>query len=189
MPRLAWTTPSISCRKAIKSSQNAIAETIENNVRSTIIQEHLNNPAYFDKMSSLLDEVIKFRKEQADKFEEYLSKIGLVAGGVRVGHADDTPEVLKRSAGLRAIYDNLPSPEKPVAESGVRDDGGMLPTPDPKLDLAVMLDEAIKRVRNADWRGHAAREQRIKREALWPLLQNINEVERIFNIIKQQPDY
>ena len=40
----------------------AIAETIENNVRSKIIKEHLNDPAYYDKMSALLDEIIAARK-------------------------------------------------------------------------------------------------------------------------------
>src|SRR5207247_98348 len=36
----------------------AIAETIENNVRRKIIHEQLTDPAYYDKMSTLLDEII-----------------------------------------------------------------------------------------------------------------------------------
>ena len=174
----------------IKSSKDAVAETIENNVRSKIIQEHLNNPAYFEKMSALLDEVIKFRKEQADRYEEYLKKIADLIGKVQAGHADDTPEPLKRSAGLRAIYDNLRLPPAPAAALNLQDEVGPLPMPDPKLKLAVDIDEAVKRERHADWRGNAARENRIKREALLPLLGNdVTEVERIFDIIKQQPEY
>jgi hypothetical protein len=38
----------------LKGNKNAVAETIENNVLRTIIKEHLNDPAYYDKMSSLL---------------------------------------------------------------------------------------------------------------------------------------
>ena len=174
----------------IKNSKDAIAETIENNVRSKIIQEHLNNPAYYDTMSALLDEVIKFRKEQADKYEEYLKKIADLVGKVQTGHAADTPEPLKRSAALRAIYDNLVMPLRPATTRNVRDDVGPLPQPNPRLKLAVDLDEAIKRERNHDWRGDAARENRIKREALMPLLDNNEaEVERIFEIIKQQQEY
>jgi type I restriction enzyme R subunit len=173
----------------IKSSKDTIAETIENNVRSKIIQEHLNNPAYYEKMSALLDEVIKFRKEQADKYEEYLKKVADLVAKVQAGHAEDTPEPLKRSPGLRAIYDNLVMPPPRPSTANLRDGTGPLPTPDPKLRLAVDLDEAIKRVRNASWRGHAARENRIKREALMPLLNDVAEVERIFDIIKQQPEY
>lgn len=175
--------------EGIRSSKEAIAEAIENNVRSKIIQEHLNNPAYYDKMSSLLDEVIKFRKEQAEKYEEYLQMVANLIGKVQVGHADDTPEPLKRSQGLRAIYDNLVMPPDPPSAVNLRDGVGPLPAPDPKLRLAVELDEAIKRVRNASWRGHAARENRIKREALMPLLNDVAEVERIFDIIKQHPEY
>ncbi len=174
----------------IKSSKDAVAETIENNVRSKIIQEHLNNPAYFEKMSALLDEVIKFRKEQADRYEEYLKKIADLIGKVQAGHADDTPEPLKRSAGLRAIYDNLRLPPAPVTALNLQDEVGPLPMPDPKLRLAVAIDEAVKRERHADWRGNAARENHIKREALLPLLGNdVAEVERIFDIIKQQLEY
>ena len=42
----------------LKGNKNAIAETIENNVRKKIIKEHLNDPAYYEKMSALLDEII-----------------------------------------------------------------------------------------------------------------------------------
>lgn len=174
----------------IKSSKDAVAETIENNVRSKIIQEHLNNPAYFEKMSALLDEVIKFRKEQADRYEEYLKKVADLIGKVQAGHADDTPEPLKRSAGLRAIYDNLRLPPAPAAALNLQDEVGPLPMPDPKLRLAVDIDEAVRRERHADWRGNAARENHIKRVALLPLLGNdVAEIERIFDIIKQQPEY
>ena len=42
----------------MKGNKDAIAETIENNVRSKIIKEHLNDPAYYDRMSTLLEEII-----------------------------------------------------------------------------------------------------------------------------------
>ena len=47
-----------SLPEGIKASKDAVAETIANNVRSKIIQEHLNNPAYYDRMSKLLEEII-----------------------------------------------------------------------------------------------------------------------------------
>jgi predicted metal-dependent hydrolase len=52
----------------------AIAETIENNVRSKIIKEHLNDPAFYAKMSALLDEIICLRKAKAIEYEEYLNR-------------------------------------------------------------------------------------------------------------------
>src|SRR5208337_5333923 len=56
----------------LKGNQEAIAETIENNVRSKIIKEHLNDPAYYEKMSALLDEIIADRKAKAIEYESYL---------------------------------------------------------------------------------------------------------------------
>jgi type I restriction enzyme R subunit len=65
----------LSCLGGIKGNKDAIAETIENNVRSKIIKEHLNDPAYYAKMSALLDEIIRLRKEKAIEYEEYLARI------------------------------------------------------------------------------------------------------------------
>ena len=36
----------------IRSSKEAVAETIENNVRVKIIKDHLIDPVYFDEMSN-----------------------------------------------------------------------------------------------------------------------------------------
>lgn len=43
-----------------------MAETIENNLRKAII-ESPNNPMYYEKMSALLDELIKMRKEETQE--------------------------------------------------------------------------------------------------------------------------
>ena len=80
---------------ALKGNKGAIAETIENNVRSKIIKEHLNDPAFYEKMSALLDEIIAARKAKAIEYEEYLKSIAELAKKVEAGHADDTPEPLK----------------------------------------------------------------------------------------------
>ncbi len=43
---------------ALSGNRDAIAETIENNVRRRILKEHLSDPAFYAKMSALLDEII-----------------------------------------------------------------------------------------------------------------------------------
>jgi len=149
----------------LKGNKNAIAETIENNVRSKIIKEHLNDPAYYEKMSVLLDEIIKFRKEQAEKYEEYLKRIAELAKRVEAGQAEDTPEKLD-TPGKRALYNNLNQNE----------------------DLALRIDKTVKQIRPDGWRGVQARERVIK-AALYGVLQNVAEVERVFLIIKQQKEY
>ena len=46
----------------IRSNKEAMAETIENNIRRLIIDEMATNPKYYEKMSVLLNELIKGRK-------------------------------------------------------------------------------------------------------------------------------
>src|SRR5205823_11792919 len=78
----------------LKGNKEAIAETIENNVRSKIIKEHLNDPAFYEKMSALLDEIIAGRKAKAIEYEEYLKRIAELARRVEAGQAEETPEQL-----------------------------------------------------------------------------------------------
>jgi len=59
---------------------------------------------------------------------------------------------------------------------------------DEVLDLTVRIDETIRRVRPDDWRGIQAKEQIIK-AALYGILQDVDEVERIFPIITQHKEY
>jgi type I restriction enzyme R subunit len=174
----------------MKGQKGAIAETIENNVRSKIIKEHLNDPAFFEKMSALLDEIIAARKANAIAYEEYLKRIADLAKKVEAGHADDTPEPLKKSPGLRALYNNLTVTEAldSSLQRAAEDEGPYTTSGDPALTLAINIDEAVKKNRPDDWRGVQAREQVIK-HAMYGVLQNTAEVERLFLIVKAQPEY
>jgi type I restriction enzyme, R subunit len=84
---------------SLGGNQTAIAETIENNVRSKIIKGSLTDPAYFEKMSALLDEIIALRKAKAEEYEASLKRL---IERVQQGKDDDTPERLD-TAGKRAI--------------------------------------------------------------------------------------
>lgn len=148
-----------------KTGKETSAEIIENNVRRKIIQERLNDPAYYDQMSKLLDEVIKFRKEKAENYEKYLKKIEELAKKVQTGKSGSTPSSLKTN-GQRALYNNLKDNEA----------------------LALQIDSKVKDVRPADWRGVQPRENVIK-QALWEILNDDAEVERIFQIIVNQREY
>ncbi|MEX5255063.1 type I restriction endonuclease subunit R [Kocuria arenosa] len=59
----------------IKGSSAATAETIINNVRKTIVDEHAMNPRYYDHMSELLDALIEKQKKDAEDYAEYLRKL------------------------------------------------------------------------------------------------------------------
>lgn len=172
----------------IRGDRGAVAETIANNVRSKIIKEHLNDPAYYDKMSELLAEIIADLKAKRIEYEEYLRRIAELAKQVQAGHADDTPEKLN-TPGLRALYNNLKPAALDETAKIARDDAAVYVVPgDATVELALKVDQTVKQVRPDDWRGVQTKEQMIK-AALYSILQDVEKVERIFLIIKQQREY
>jgi type I restriction enzyme R subunit len=175
--------------KGTKGNKKAVAETIENNVRRKIMKEQLADPAFFAKMSALLDEVIKFRKERAEEYEEYLKQIAELAKKVSTGTAEETPAQLN-TPGRRALYNNLKaySGQSPGASALAEPVGGYSASGDLVLDLALEIDQAVRRDRPDDWRGVQAREQVVKK-ALYGVLKDVAEVERVFLIVKAQGEY
>lgn len=167
----------------MKGNQGAVAETIENNVRSKIIKENPTDPAFFAKMSALLDEIIKLRKEKAIEYEEYLKRIGELAAKVQAGKAEDTPDTLN-TPGKLALYNNL-TPQNTVAEPATPYGPS---TGDAVLDLALKIDNAVKQARPDGWRGIQAREMMVK-QAMYKVLNSVEEVERLFPIIVAQQEY
>lgn len=174
----------------LKHNHDAIAETIENNVRRKIIKEHLTDPAFYEKMSAQLQEIIELRKTRAVEYEEYLRRIAALAQNVEAGIADGTPDQLKNSAALRALYNNLKVRDERAAwpDRVAEPTGEYSVSGDPILDLALRIDETVKRVRPDAWRGVRAKEQVVK-AGLYSLLRDGADVERIFLIVKAQGEY
>ncbi|MET2523295.1 HsdR family type I site-specific deoxyribonuclease [Ralstonia pseudosolanacearum] len=168
----------------MKGNKDAIAETIENNVRSKIIKESLTDPAYYEKMSALLDEIIRLRKEKAIEYEEYLKRIAELATKVQTGKADDAPVQLD-TLGRRALYNNLKDfvPTRTVAQPRAT-----YGNTDPTLALVLKVDEAIKLKRPDSWRGVTAREQMVK-QILYEVLMDIDAVNRLYPVIFAQKEY
>ncbi len=137
-----------------------------------------------------MDEIIAARKAKAIEYEDYLQRIAALAKQVEAGQADDTPEALKKSPALRALYNNLKQhDEQPEGLEGVAEERAAYIVPgDPVLYLALQIDAMVKRVRPDDWRGVETRERVIK-QALFGILQDVAEVEHIFLIIKAQREY
>jgi type I restriction enzyme R subunit len=154
-----------SLPNGIKNNQQAVAETIENNVRQKIIKDHLIDPAFFEEMSTLLNAIIQERKAQALSYADYLKKIAELALKVKSGKKEDVPSILTTHA-QRALYNNL----------------------EQDVELAMACDEAVKYSKQDDFRGDLIKERMIKK-ALFNVLLNDEKVEFIFNIIKNQNEY
>ncbi|MBS0611431.1 MAG: restriction endonuclease subunit R, partial [Proteobacteria bacterium] len=174
----------------LQGNQQAIAETIENNVRSKIVKDSLTDPAYFAKMSALLGELIQLRKSRAIEYEAYLQRIADLATQVQAAQAPGTSPRLD-SPGKRALFNNLqdaPLLQTHQVAEPAAPYGAAHADEDPTVTLALKIDSAVRQSRPDGWRGVQAKELVIKR-ALYDLLKNVDEVERLFLIVYAQPEY
>jgi type I restriction enzyme R subunit len=146
----------------IKEDNEAVAETIENNVRKLIVDESPTNPAYYKRMSELLDEVIRLRKNQTLEYKEYLDKIiDLAKRSKDGGQSTEYPEGIK-TKGQKALFDNLGEDE----------------------DLAEKLDHRIKEVRPHGWRGNRLKTRKVEyavKEVLGNDEEKLKEIMEIIN--------
>ncbi len=154
--------------KGIRESRESIAETIANNVRQKIIKDHLIDPTFFEEMSTLLQEVIIQRRENAISYEEYLQKIADIASRIMKGSNPDVPSTLKTS-GQKALYNNLNKNE----------------------DLALQIHKKVMSIKPDGWHGSTpdSPKSRIIKQGLFEILKDADETERIFNILYYQPEY
>ena len=149
----------------IKNNKEAVAEAIENNLRKIIVDEQPINPKYYENMSILLDELIKKRKKDAIEYKKYLEQIIELSKKVKNPSQGEAYPSTINSAAKRALYDNLGQDES----------------------LAIALDKDILNTKKDDWRGNKIKE----REVLAVIRKHVpeNDVERIFELVKNQKDY
>ncbi|MCK6487674.1 MAG: HsdR family type I site-specific deoxyribonuclease [Planctomycetes bacterium] len=164
---------------ATRKDERAVAETIANNVRSTIIKKHLLDPAYYDRMSTLLQEVLADLKAKRIEYQAFLERVAALAKQVQDGQTDATPEVLKKNPGLRAIYNAL------LASRAAEERAGYDGEDDPVLLLAQRLDARLRQGAPNGWRGVKAKEL-IVQGLIFAVVQDHVQVERLFPIIVAQ---
>ncbi len=166
----------------LRGNKEAVAETIENNVRRLIIDEMPLNPKYYERMSLLLDDLIKQRRREAIDYKNYLEKIveltrrthNPIYGDAGGSAANRYPGDMNSPA-LRALYDNI----------YCADD-----TPENRARLAARIDASIRDVKKADFRGNSMKEREV-RNAIAEVLNSEDDeyVDRLFEIAKSQHEY
>ena len=149
-----------------KGKRQAVAETIENNVRKVINEESQTNPKYYEKMSKLLDELIEQRNQEAIDYEAYLEQIKELAQKVSnpMGNASYPSSINTRAK--QALYDNLDNDE----------------------ELSVVLDEAVKYNKLDGWRDGGIKEKKL-RIAVNKYVEDPEKVMELMKIIKAQDEY
>ena len=157
---------------SIAGDREAMAETIENNVRRLIIDEMAVNPKYYEKMSELLDALIEQRRKEALDYKEYLRRIvELTRQASRQDDATRYPTGIETPA-QQALYDNLAQ----------------------DATLTLRLDEKIREVKKADWRGNRFKEREV-RNAIASVLETqvreteVPDVDTVLELVKNQNDY
>lgn len=100
----------------IRGSHEAVAETIDANLRKVIIEERPTNPKYYDEMSRLLDELLARLRRAALDYKKELAEIAELARKIKRPETGGGYPRTVRSKGQRALYDNLDRNEELALE-------------------------------------------------------------------------
>lgn len=147
--------------------KDSAAEAIENNIRRQVVEKVVINPAYYSKMSQILEQLILERKKKVISYKELIERYIELAKNVSEPQNNDKyPENVRSSAAMRAFYDNCGEDE----------------------ELAVNLHNAILTSKLEGFRNNPVKEKKIKK-AIFKILNNPEEVERIYKLIVEQEEY
>ena len=173
--------------ESIRNDPDAVAETIENNMRRLIIDETPVNPKYYGRMSELLDALILQRKQERLDYKMYLERIVELAGKVTNSETETSYPSEIDSNTLRTLFDNLQGAtvgqDRPYADSAIER------SKDELIEKAVAVDHAIRSVKKADWRGNKFKEREVRNAIKSQLGDNDDLVYQIFEIVKAQSEY
>ncbi|WP_297669649.1 HsdR family type I site-specific deoxyribonuclease, partial [uncultured Desulfovibrio sp.] len=149
---------------AVKTHK-AVAEGVINNLRRSVDDRKDADPRFYERMSALLDDLLRQLRENAVSYEEFLRRAEELARQTAQGAAPDDgmPEGLAGNPAATLIYNNLEG----LGGAGYAcpEDGGE------RAALALRIDEALKTRAPANWRGNSVREKTVK-GLLWEQLNN-----------------
>lgn len=156
-----------SMEASTRRDKEAIAETIENNVRKEVIEKQQSNPKYYEKMSLLLRELIEKRKNEVISYEEYLKQIIEIATKIVKPETDNNyPENIRDSAAKRALYDLFNG----------------------DTEKAIKVHEEIMYKKQDNFRGNRIKERRLKK-VINNIVKDENLTDKIFELVKEQSEY
>ena len=147
--------------------QEAVAETIENNIGKEIVERTQSNPKYYEKMSALLHELIEKRKNDVINYEEYLRQIVELARKVHKPESGtEYPPEIRESAAKRAFYDHL--------------NGDTV--------VANQIYAAVMSSKQDNFRGSKIKERKIWR-AIRAVVKDDQEADQLLALVKEQSEF
>jgi type I restriction enzyme R subunit len=151
----------------IKKDPEAVAETIVNNMRKLIIDEHATNPKYYDKTSELLDALLEERRKAALEYKQYLARLLEQAAKLAKGESDTTYPEWADNGARRALID--------------------FGWPDPAMPIQV--DTAILTSKPHDWIGNPLKEKVVKRAIRRALPSDFVRLDELIELVKARHEY
>ena len=151
----------------IKKSKDAVAETIVNNVRKTIIDEHAMNPKYYETMSSLLDALIEQRRQEAIDYKKYLEELIALATKVGKKESDTIYPVWASNGAQKALVDfGWEDPATPI-----------------KIDAVIIASKPH------DWVGSRIKERKVANAMRSALPADFDRFDDLFNLVRARDEY
>ena len=160
-----------SLPKKIKQNERSVAEVLAANMRKMIISERPNNPAYFDKMSELLNQLLQEQKDGKLQYKELIGKLIDKLKEARSTVKSKYPASID-TKGKQSLYDNLGNDEA----------------------LTLRVHDAIKanaRDGFRDMDGSGMKKMKALRRAVGGVLQGFeaDKIDDIMQIIVAQKEY
>ena len=160
-----------SLPKNIKQNERSVAELLAANMRKMIISERPNNPAYFDKMSDLLNHLIQEQKDDKIQYKELIERLIEKLKEARSTTRASYPKSID-TKGKQALYDNLGDDE----------------------ELTLLVHRTIKASARDGFRdmdGSGVRKMRALRKAVETVLSDVapEKVDDIMQLVVAQKEY
>lgn len=146
-------------------NESSMAESIANNTKKRIIEKEASDPKYYEKLSSLLNDLIFQFREKKLTYLEYLQQIHDLAKKVIDKEDRNYPKKINTNA-LKTLYDNLDENEA----------------------LALEIDACIRGNKKDGWVGHNQKEKNLK-IALRKIIKDEVLLENTFNLAKHIEEY
>ncbi|WP_194146599.1 type I restriction endonuclease subunit R [Helicobacter pylori] len=145
--------------------ESSMAESIANNTKKRIIEKEASDPKYYEKLSSLLNDLILQFREKKLTYLEYLQQIHDLAKQVIHKENKNYPKKINTNA-LKTLYDNLDENEA----------------------LSLEIDACIRGNKKDGWVGHNQKEKNLK-IALKKIINDEILLENVFNLAKHIEEY
>lgn len=153
--------------EGIKKNPEAVAETITNNTRKLIIDEHALNPKYYDKMSQLLDAILEERRKGALDYKAYLAKLLELAAKVGKKESDTVYPDWADNGARRVLVDFFY----------------------PAVDVALVVDATVRNNKPDSWVGNFLKEKKVKRALRQVLPDDFDRLDELFELVKARNEY